>query len=154
MLFSFVQQKITGKSPFMMCGPSLLLYPPPPPPLRAGRGGGEPLFEPGLNGFFLVRYYYCGLLCRHLFEWQVIGSCNEERSPIPEGHGEEAVGGATYTALSDQKKEEEEALVPWRVRKGFFERLPLLFSVWFLSPSLPICLCLTRLRSLRPQRKP
>lgn len=44
-------------------------------------------------------------MCRQL-KW-VIGSCNEERSPIPEGHGEEEVGGATYTALSDQKKKKE-----------------------------------------------
>lgn len=36
-----------------------------------------------------------------------------------------------------KKKKKEEALVLWRFRKGFFVRLPLLFSVWFLSLSLP-----------------
>lgn len=71
---------------------------PPPLPDRQRRRGGSVA-----HGFSPVVYHYW---CLHQLNW-VIGSCNEERSPIPEGHGEEEVGGATYTALSDQKKKKE-----------------------------------------------
>lgn len=77
----------------------LLLY-------LTGKGGGELCMSLVLimgSPLLCITIGVC--MCRQL-NW-VIGSCNEERSPIPEGHGEEEVGGATYTALSDQKKKKE-----------------------------------------------
>lgn len=76
----------------------------------------------------------CRLKRRHM-KWGGVGGAH------PWGAwGGRGGGGWSYIKQHwewSKKKKKEEALVLWRFRKGFFVRLPLLFSVWFLSLSLP-----------------